>query len=132
MTRAAQMLIDGTFETFPDSVATFDPSEMGEMMQEMKRQDGLLNFSQAATLLGLSRARVSQLVMDGTFQRFTFCGHHYVSMKEVRVRAATEIKLGRPPKNPVKQVRNSVKAALQTDKVQAKQGGYAGHKSRKK
>ena len=132
MTRAAQMLIDGTFEEVqraPISIPCQD--DMRAMMEEMQRQDGLLNFRQAATLLGISRPRVSQLVQDGTLTRFTFGGHHYVSMKEVRARSLADVKAGRPKRSIVERATLSVKAALQTDRVQVKQGGYAGHKSRK-
>lgn len=122
------MLIDGSFETAAAAAVTpYDPAEMEAMLQEMQTQDGLLNFTQAATLLGVSKPRVTQLVHAGTLRRFSFCGHHYVSMREVRARAASEVKTGRPKGS----FKKSITAALQTDRVQAKQGGYAAHHRRK-
>lgn len=133
MTHAVQMLIDGTFEDAQAKPAqAFDAKEMRAMLEEMERQDGLLNFTQAATLLGVSQQRVSQLVRDGILTRYTFCGHHYVSMKEARARREADVKGGRPKRSVAQRVAVSVKAALQTDRVQVKQGGYAGHRSRKK
>lgn len=132
MAHASQMLIDGTFEEAKEQAQVFDSQEMRAMLAEMERQDGLLNFTQAATLLGVSQQRVSQLVRDGLLKRFTFCGHHYVSMKQIRERRAADVKGGRPKRNVAQGVAVSVKAALQTDRVQVKQGGYAGHQGRKK
>lgn len=133
MPRALQMLIDGTFEDVQaDAAPSFDPKEMRDMLLQMEKQEGLLNFTQAATLLGVSQQRVSQLVRDGILTRFSFCGHHYVSMKEVRARRESDVKGGRPKRSVTQRVAVSVKAALQTDRVQAKQGGYAGHKRGRK
>jgi predicted XRE-type DNA-binding protein len=101
-------------------------AELQEMSKAMVREKGLLNYAQAALLLDVSTKRVSELVRTGKLQRFDFLGRTYVSMREVGERYQQDLKAGRPRQNVGKRAAASVKAALKTDRVQAKLGGYAG------
>ncbi len=92
----------------------------------MVREQGLLNHSQAALLLDVTPARVTDLVNLGKLTRFDFLGRTYVSAKELRARRLEDVKAGRPKRGIVKRVVVGLKAALKTDGVQAKQGGYNG------
>ena len=107
-----------TFQLTPDNLA--------RMAQAQREEDGLLNFAQAAVLLSITPQRVSQLATAGRLHRFSFCGQHYVSYREVRARAASEIRNGRPPLSLARRVKDGVKAALLTDKPQAVNGGFRG------
>jgi hypothetical protein len=100
--------------------------EFNDMSTIMVREKGLLNHSQAALLLDITPARVTELVNLGKFDRYDFLGRTYVSVKQVRERRDQDLKAGRPARNLVQKVAVSVKAALKTDAVQAKQGGFAG------
>jgi hypothetical protein len=97
-----------------------------EMSEVMVREQGLLNHSQAALLLDITPARVTELVNLGKFTRYNFLGRTYVSAKELRDRRAEDVKAGRPKRGIIEKVVVGVKAALQTDSLQAKQGGYNG------
>jgi hypothetical protein len=101
-------------------------AELQEMSEAMVREKGLLNYAQAALLLDVSTKRVSELVRTGKLERFDFLGRTYVSMREVGERYQQDLKAGRPPHSVGKRAAASVKAALQTDRVQAKLGGFAG------
>jgi len=100
--------------------------EFDEMSKVMVREQGLLNHSQAALLLDITPARVTELVNLGKLTRFDFLGRTYVSAKELRARRQEDVKAGRPKRGIVKRVVVGLKAALKTDAVQAKQGGYNG------
>lgn len=100
--------------------------ELRKMSDAMVEEKGLLNHAQAALLLDVSTKRVGELVRLGKLTDFTFLGRKYVSMREIWERNTQELKAGRPRRPVAKRAVASVKAALQTDKVQAKLGGYAG------
>lgn len=108
--------------------ATWDltPENLRLMGDAMRDEDGLLNARQAAILLGVSRERVFQLVVSGQLRRFSFCGEHYVSHREVRARRESDIRSGRPRRKPLQAVKAGVQAALLTDRAQASQGGFRG------
>ena len=101
-------------------------AELQEMSEAMVREKGLLNYAQAALLLDVSTKRVSELVRTRKLKRFDFLGRTYVSMQEVGERYQQDLKAGRPPRSVGRQAAASVKAALKTDRVQAKLGGYTG------
>src|SRR5881392_742733 len=101
-------------------------AELQEMSKAMVEQKGLLNFAQAGLLLDVSTKRISELVRLKKLRRFDFLGRTYVSMQEVGERYQQELKAGRPPRSIGKRAVVGVKAALKTDKAQAKLGGYAG------
>jgi hypothetical protein len=100
--------------------------ELDAMSRAMVEEKGLLNFQQGATLLGVTRQRVYEMSMTGILRRFTYCGAHYVSYREVLERRQADIKGGRPKRGLVERLAVSLKAATQTDRAQAKLGGYAG------
>jgi predicted XRE-type DNA-binding protein len=68
--------------------------ELERMSKAMVEEEGLLNHVQAATLLGVSVKRVSELVRLRKLTRFDFANRTYVSMKEVRNRYREEIAAG--------------------------------------
>jgi hypothetical protein len=94
--------------------------ELDEMSVVMVREEGLLNHSQAALLLDITPARVTELVNLGKLVRYDFLGRTYVSVKQVRERREQDLKAGRPVRGVVQRVAMGIKAALQTDAVQAK------------
>jgi hypothetical protein len=96
------------------------------MSETMVREKGLLNYAQAALVLDVSTKRFSELVRTGKLRRFDFLGRAYVSMREVGERHKQDLKAGRPRQSVGKRVAASVKAALKTNRVQGKLGGYAG------
>ena len=100
--------------------------ELDEMSAVMVREEGLLNHSQAALLLDISPARLTELVNLGKLTRYDFLGRTYVSVKEVKNRGEQDLKAGRPVRNLAQKVAVGIKTALKTDAVQAKQGGFAG------
>jgi hypothetical protein len=100
--------------------------ELDEMSAVMVAQEGLLNHSQAALLLGITPARLTELVNLGKLTRYNFLGRTYVSVKEVKARREQDPKAGRPVRSLAQKVAGGIKAALKTDAVQAKQGGFAG------
>jgi hypothetical protein len=100
--------------------------ELQEMSETMVQQSGLLNYAQAGLLLDVSTKRISELVRLGKLKGYHFLGRNYVSMRAVGERYRQELKAGRPPRSFPKRAVASIKAALKTDKAQAKLGGYAG------
>ncbi len=100
-------------------------SELDQMSAAMVAEHGLLNHAQAGLLLGVSKKRIGELVRLGKLTRFDFLGRTYVSVREVRERYHQELKAGRPKRPIVVRAVASVKAALETDAVQLKRGGYA-------
>ncbi len=102
-------------------------AELALMSKAMIQEEGLLNHCQAALLLGVSVKRVGELVRRGKFTRFDFLGRTYVSVREVRKRDEEALVSGdRTKRSIAERVIGSVKAALKTDSLQAKLGGYAG------
>ena len=102
------------------------------MSKAMVEEHGLLNHAQAATVLEVSTRRIGELVELGIFTRFDFLGRTYVSARQVRERYRSELKAGRPKRGVVKTVKVALKALVETDTNQAKQGGYAGPYERDK
>ena len=101
-------------------------AELQEMSKAMVQEKGLLNYAQAALLLDVSTKRVSELVRTGKLKSFDFLGRRYVSMREVGQRYQQDLKAGRPPVSTGRKALVGLKAALKTDRVQAKLGGFAG------
>jgi len=101
-------------------------AELQRMSDAMVEEKGLLNYAQAGLLLDVSTKRISELVRLGKLKPFDFLGRRYVSMREVGERCQQELKAGRPRRSIGKRAVASIKAALKTDKPQAKLGGYAG------
>src|SRR5436190_4888542 len=95
-------------------------AELQEMSKAMVEEKGLLNYAQAALLLDVSTKRVSELVRTKKLRRFDFLGRAYVSMKDVGKRYQQDLKAGRPRRSVGKRAAASVKAALNTDRVQLK------------
>jgi hypothetical protein len=100
--------------------------QVKKMSDAMVKEKGLLNHAQAALLLDVSTKRVGELVRLGKLTDFTFLGRKYVSMREISERNKEDLKAGRPRGGVGKRAVASIKAALKTDKQQAKLGGYAG------
>src|SRR5437660_2904455 len=100
-------------------------AEVQGMSEAMVREKGLLNYAQAALLLDVSTKRVSELVRTGKLKPFDFLGRRYVSMREVGQRYQQHLKAGRPRRGGGKRAVASIRAALKTDRAQAKLGGYA-------
>jgi hypothetical protein len=100
--------------------------ELQRMSKTMIEEKGLLNFPQAALLLGVSTKRVSELVRVGKLTRFDFLGRTYVSVREVGNRYQQELKAGRPKQSVAKRAVASLRAAFKTDSAQAKLGGSVG------
>ena len=101
-------------------------AELQEMSEAMVREKGLLNYAQAALLLDVSTKRVSELVRAGKLTRFDFLGRPYVSVRQVGQRYQQDLKAGRPRLSVGRKALVGLKAALKTDRVQAKLGGFAG------
>ena len=102
----------GTSEVPAEDTFELTPENLSRMAVAMREEEGLLNFVQAATLLGVVKQRVQQLATTGQLRRFSFCGQHYVSYREVCARRDSEIKTGRPRRSPVEAAKVAVKAAL--------------------
>lgn len=100
--------------------------QLDEMSAVMVQEEGLLNHSQAALLLDITPARLTELVRLGKLHRYDFLGRTYVSVKQVKARREQDLKAGRPARNLVEKVAVGIKAAMKTDAIQVKQGGYAG------
>ncbi len=96
------------------------------MSDAMVEEKGLLNHVQAAVMLDVSTKRVGELVRLGKLTRFDFLGRTYVSMREIWERNQQELRAGRPPRPLGRKIAASLKAAVQTDSLQARLGGYAG------
>ena len=100
--------------------------ELDEMSKAMIEERGLLNHPQAALLLGVSPRRVAELVSLRLLKRFDFLGRTYVSVREVQERYRMDLKAGRPKRSKFERVKASLKAAVKTDSVQLRQGGFQG------
>jgi hypothetical protein len=100
--------------------------ELQRMSDTMVEEKGLLNHAQAAVMLDVSRKRVGELVRLGKLTRFDFLGRTYVSMREIWERNRQELRAGHPPRPIGRRIAASLKAAVQTDSLQARLGGYAG------
>ena len=96
------------------------------MSDAMVQEKGLLNHAQAALMLDVSTKRVGELVRLGKLTRFDFLGRTYVSMREIWQRNQQELRAGRPPRPLGRKIAASLKAAVQTDSLQVRLGGYAG------
>jgi hypothetical protein len=106
--------------------------ELQRMSDAMVEEKGLLNHAQAALMLDVSTKRVGELVRQGKLTRFDFLGRTYVSMREIWARNQMELRAGRPLPPLRRRVARSLKAAVQTDSLQARLGGYAGPYGRAK
>ena len=100
--------------------------ELEAMSLAMVEEEGLLNHSQAALILDVTPARVTELVNLGRLKRFDFLGRTYVSVREVKGRREEDVKAGRPKRGVVRRVALGLKAMLKTDSLQRIQGGFAG------
>lgn len=58
-------------------------ADVREFAKLTKFHGGLVPMSAVATILGVSRQRVHQLVDEGTFQHWTFYGMKWLSQEEV-------------------------------------------------
>lgn len=106
--------------------------ELQRMSDAMVQEKGLLNHAQAGLMLDVSTKRVGELVRQGKLTRFDFLGRTYVSMREIWERNRHELRAGRAPRPIGRRIAASVKAAVQTDSLQARLGGYAGPYVRQK
>lgn len=106
--------------------------EVEAMSETMVEEQGLLNHAQAGILLDVSTRRIGELVELGKLRRFDFLGRTYVSMREVRERREMDLKAGRPRRNLAQKVVASVKAAINADAGQLKQGGFTEYAARQK
>lgn len=100
--------------------------ELQRMSDAMVEEKGLLNHAQAALMLDVSRKRVGELVRLGKLTRFDFLGRTYVSMREIWERNRQELRAGRASRPLGRRIAAQLKAAVQTDSLQARLGGYAG------
>lgn len=100
--------------------------ELPRMSQAMIDEEGLLNLPQTGLLLNVSTKRISELVRERKLKSFQFFGRTYVSVKDVRKRYREGLKAGFPPLTKGQRIIASVRAALKTDRYQAKLGGHAG------
>jgi hypothetical protein len=100
--------------------------ELQRMSDAMVEEKGLLNHAQAALMLDVSTKRVGELVRLGKLSRFDFLGRTYVSMREIWERNQQELRAGRPPRPLGRKIVAGLKAAVQTDSLQARLGGFAG------
>ncbi len=98
--------------------------ELDAMSQAMIEEEGLLNHSQAALVLGVSVKRICELVHFGRLRRFDFLGRTYVSVREVKQRRKADVKAGRPKRTLMQNVVAAVKVAVKTDAAQARLGGF--------
>jgi hypothetical protein len=112
--------------------------ELQRMSDAMVQEKGLLNHRQAALMLDVSTKRVGELVRLGKLTRFDFLDRTYVSMREIWKRNKQELRAGKPPRPIGRRIAARLKAAVQTDSLQARLGGYAGpsvkaeHEAKKK
>ena len=70
--------------------------EVEQFSKVSAREGCLLNHRQAALLLDVSAARVSELVTLGKLTRYDFLGRTYVSHREIAARRELDVKAGRP------------------------------------
>jgi hypothetical protein len=106
--------------------------ELQRMSDAMVEEKGLLNHAQAALILDVSTKRVGELVRQDKLHRFDFLGRTYVSMREIWERNRQELRAGLSPRPIGRRMMASLKAAVQTDSLQARLGGYAGPYGRAK
>jgi hypothetical protein len=106
--------------------------ELQRMSDAMVEEKGLLNHAQAALILDVSTKRVGELVRLGKLTRFDFLGRTYVSMREIWERNRQELRAGRPRRPTRRRIAAQLKAAVQTDSLQARLGGFAGPYQRAK
>ena len=135
MVIASNAQFSAVVEVKPQTLSREEKDRQFEAMSKaMIEEEGLLNHAQAALLLDISARRIAELVSLGKLSRFDFLGRTYVSARELRARYKMELKAGRPKRALVERVKASVKAAVKTDILQARQGGYAGpyHKNKAK
>jgi hypothetical protein len=93
--------------------------ELEKMSETMVAEKGLLNHVQAATVLGVSVKRISELVRIRKLSRFDFMGRTYVSASEVMTRYQEEIAAGERSRLSLSQkVLTVAKVALAMDKGQ--------------
>jgi hypothetical protein len=97
--------------------------EFEEMSRVMVEEEGLLNHSQAALVLDITPARVTELVNLGKLKRFDFLGRTYVSVKEVRKRRDEDIKAGRPARSGLRKWKVAAKIVGKSDLPQILHGG---------
>ena len=89
--------------------------ELVAMSDAMVDQDGLLNHSQAALVLEITPARVTELVNLGKLDRYDFLGRTYVSVRQVVERRKADIKAGRPPRGILEKISLAVKSSWKED-----------------
>lgn len=89
---AIQYLLDGG-EEVPENDAR---GELTSFLTVSTEQKGLIRQADAASILGISRARVGQLVEAGTLAGWEFFGNRYVSASHVAARVACRPAAGRP------------------------------------
>jgi hypothetical protein len=80
-------------------------AELRAMSEASGREEGLLNYAQAALTLEISAPRVAELVSLGKLSGFKFFGRTYVSVREVLARREADIKAGRPKRNFVQRLK---------------------------
>jgi hypothetical protein len=89
-----QLMFDGSVEV---KRARGFMAELDEFAQVSAKRSGLLNYSQAAVVMGLHRSRITQFVSAGRLHPVTFFGRDYLGVDEVRAFACEERKRsGRP------------------------------------
>jgi hypothetical protein len=91
---AAQMLLDGSEEA-----PAKDSGGLLDFIKISQQEGALMLVNQAAMVLDVSPARVSQLCQVGKFRTWSFYGKNYLSCREIHARRTSEIKTGRPPRS---------------------------------
>jgi excisionase family DNA binding protein len=66
-------------------------AQMPIMRATMEQEKGLISPRQAASLLGVTRAFVRELVKRGELKSFRFLGHHFLSFDEVVLRRTKDL-----------------------------------------
>jgi len=94
-------------------------TELREMSRISKREEGLLNHSQAASVLDVSTRRIGELVELGKLERYDFLGRTYVSVREILVRRGADVKAGRPPRSIAQRIGTVAKVLTQYDPLNA-------------
>jgi hypothetical protein len=89
------------------------------MSRISKREEGLLNHSQAASVLDVSTRRIGELVELGKLERYDFLGRTYVSVREILVRRGADVKAGRPPRSIAQRIGTVAKVLTQYDPLNA-------------
>jgi hypothetical protein len=93
---AAQMMLDGSLEV---KRARGVMDELDAFAVESDRRSGLINYSQAAIVLGVHRSRIGQFINEGRLQPVQFFGKDYLGVDDVRAFACEDRKrTGRPKK----------------------------------